>query len=138
MKSLITVLVFVGLIVIGCSRALQQTEFRREKIFVGQSNDSIEKHLGAPDYAKNYALGVILLGQMVEPFGDAFGVRPGMVTREWVYIDQDNSLIVWMDSGNVGAIWLVKTKEIESMGQLFDSNYGRKMVNQALVRRQPK
>jgi len=108
MKKLLFLLIFL-ILISGCSpvpmAGPQRINFCGHGIYQGQSSESIEKELGPPDivsmgsYPKNsWAGGVWFV--------------PGTRTIEWVYLDMENSLILWLDSGMVGRLCVVPTSKI--------------------------
>jgi hypothetical protein len=84
----------------------QRIKFKGAKIFQGQSNDSVEKALGAPDivsegpYVKNEWVG-------------GYMITTGQLTVEWVYLGNQDSLIIWLDRGMVRRICVVPTSKVK-------------------------
>ena len=92
----------------GCESPMsgpQSLFFRDKNIYQGQSNDSVTEALGDPDmvssgfYTKNSWAG-----------GPFFAT--GERTVEWVFLNVDESLIVWLDNGIVARICIVPTSKI--------------------------
>lgn len=84
----------------GCASPLSMTNWKGQRIFVGQSNDSVERLLGPPDRA----------GRPFQQIGQL--AAPGMYTIEWIYWGQPESLRLWFDFGELRVIWLTDTNEI--------------------------
>lgn len=103
MKSSLMTFVFFGSICLlaGCSSAVSMADFRGQRIMVGQSVDSVESHLGQPDWALNRQINIQLVANRID-----WGVAPGHYTIEWGYCDDPKSLILWIEGNNVRAIWL--------------------------------
>jgi len=79
-------------------------QFRGKRIVVGQSNDSVEKQLGPPDWvATGYRM------KMAQHFT---GYTAGTQTIEWGYRDSPTSLVLWLDYGMVRAMWKVETSKL--------------------------
>jgi hypothetical protein len=105
MKKMIifSILIFVS----GCSSAQTITTFRGKTIFAGQSNDSVEKALGQPDWALNAQIRKYdFKANKID-----FGIYPGSITIEWGYWDQPKTLIIWLEGNSVRAIWLADTSK---------------------------
>jgi len=89
----------------GCMPAQTVANFRGKRIVVGQSNDSVEKQLGQPDWvATGYRM------KMAQHFT---GYSPGTQTIEWGYRDEMLSLVLWLDYGMVRALWHMETSKLK-------------------------
>ena len=84
----------------------QSLAFKGQSIYQGQSNDSIEKALGAPD--------VVSQGWAIKNWwaGENW-ITPGELTVEWVYLGETDSLIVWLDMGMVRRVCVVPTEKVK-------------------------
>jgi len=101
MKKIILAICLLFIIsTVGCHTPLSITNWKGQRIFVGQSNDSVERSLGPPDKA----------GRPFQQIGQT--ASPGMYTIEWIYWGHPESLRLWFDSGELVAIWMTKTSEI--------------------------
>ena len=79
--------------------------FRGKRIVVGQSNDSVEKQLGLPDWVATP------WGMKMEMF--LTGITPGTQTIEWGYWGSSKTLVLWLDYGMVRALWMVETSKLK-------------------------
>ena len=109
-RVFITILLCCPLFFGGCETPMggaQIASNEKGEIYQGQSADSVENVLGAPD--------VVSSGSYCKNFwaGGAFFV-PGIRTIEWVYLDfkPNTSLIIWMDQGHVARIGQAPTDKI--------------------------
>lgn len=111
--AIMTVLILIALLS-GCSTTIPQANFQGQRIFLGQSNDSIEKILGNPDIVTSTTgAGMMLFdsrlcAQKIDPW---FRRSDYIITIEWIYLDEPQSLIIWFMRGTVQALWLVDTTE---------------------------
>jgi len=119
-RVMIMVLLAGALFWSGCSSSSSMATFRGQKIFAGQSSDSVEKNLGEPDRVAQ-ARWDWFWGWVWDPFSQAKHVNPWTSNPpvypqtsivEWTYIDPDTSLILWLNSGTVGQIWIVDPSKI--------------------------
>jgi len=105
-RNLLYLVVGLFLFVSGCSTMRSTAIFRDQKIFAGQSNDSVEKSLGAPDLV---GIGPFYQFMRIDPW-----VSPGRYSIEWIYLGPKESLILGLDFGMVRGIWLVDTAKIKT------------------------
>lgn len=109
MKRLLLPICLLLFILNGCSSAQATATFRNQHIVVGQSNDSIERLLGQPDWAVSYRIHPgSLKVRKIDPW-----ISPGIFTIEWGYWDNPKSLLLWLEGDAVQAIWLVETSRIK-------------------------
>jgi len=110
MNRLILISLLLGaLLVAGCSSVQSTVTFRDQKIVVGQSTDSIEKLLGQPDLATSARINCWNLKvSKIDPW-----VSFGRFTIEWVYWDNPESLLLWLEGNAVQGIWLAETKRLK-------------------------
>ena len=108
-KLLYTTMCLMLIFLAGCSSVQSHVTFRDQRIVVGQSNDSIEKLIGQPDWAisarlRPYSLKVKKIDMWISP---------GPYTIEWGYWDNPNTLMLWLEGNAVQGIWLVETYRIK-------------------------
>jgi len=110
MKVIILSTMLLGvMLVAGCSSVQSRVIFRDKTIAVGQSNDSVESLLGQPDWAVNARLDSSSLKvKKIDPW-----IYPGRFTIEWVYWDNPESLLLWLEGNAVQGIWLAETSRIK-------------------------
>ena len=102
-------LLLAAMLVAGCSSVQSAATFRNQRISVGQSTDSVEKLLGQPDLANSARLNPWNLKvSKIDPW-----ISAGRFTIEWVYWDNPNSLLLWLEGNAVQGIWLAETSRIK-------------------------
>jgi len=106
MKNMIIPIV---LILAGCGSVPmagpQVVKFNGQRIYQGQSNDSITQALGPPD--------VVSMGSYPKnAWAGGVWFTPGIRTVEWCYISGSQGLIIWLDAGTVGRVCLVPAVKI--------------------------
>ena len=104
------VIVIVSMLFAGCSSVQTSARFRGQMISVGQSTDSIENLLGQPDEATSARFDPFWSNMKVLKI-DSW-IRPGNYTIEWVYWDDPQSLLLWLEGNSVQGIWLADTNRI--------------------------
>ncbi len=107
--EILLTLLLGAILVAGCSSVQSTVTFRDQKIVVGQSTDSIEKLLGQPDLATSARLRPWHLKvKKIDPW-----IIEGRYTIEWVYWDNPESLLLWLEGNAVQGIWLAETKRLK-------------------------
>ncbi len=108
-KFLLTICVIGIFWAAGCSGPMagpQIVTFENEKIYQGQSIESVGRSLGQPDivskgpFTKNMWAG----GDMMPP---------GMLAIEWVYFRSPNSLILWIEDNYVARVGIAPARQIK-------------------------
>ena len=107
--KILVILLLGAMLVTGCSSVQSTVTFRDQKIVVGQSSDSVERLLGQPDLANSARLNYWNLKvSKIDPW-----ISPGRFTIEWVYWDNPESLLLWLEGNAVQGIWLAETSRIK-------------------------
>jgi len=105
MKTVMCIVCLMLFVSSGCMPGQTVANFRGKRIVVGQSNDSVEKQLGQPDWvATGYRM------KMAQHFT---GYTAGTHTIEWIYRDKVMSLVLWLDYGMVRALWRIETSKLK-------------------------
>lgn len=105
----------------GCSTVISQASFRGETICSGQSGDSIVERIGQPDRTAQlefhwfwgWRFTPEAMADQIDPWTVITGyeVMGGHIV-EWMYKDDAKSLIMWLNTGTVGRMWLVDSCEL--------------------------
>ena len=75
------------------------------RIYQGQSTDSVEECLGAPDLVSS--------GYCKNSWAGYPWVSPGSRTVEWVYLTNPiSSILIWFDNGRVASVAYIPTDEV--------------------------
>jgi hypothetical protein len=102
--------IFCLAVLVGCAgldpNRGQQAIHGGSSIYKGQSTDSVEKVLGAPD--------VVSSGRYFCKNASSlpFGVMPGDNTVEWVYIGVGQSTVVYFDNGRVVYVHQIPSSQV--------------------------
>lgn len=105
MKKVVCIVCIVLFVLSGCMQSQTVAVFRGKRIVVGQSNDSVEKQMGSPDWvAMNFRM------QMARHWT---GWTYSPQTIEWGYRDSFKSLVLWFEHGTVYVIWLVENSKLQ-------------------------
>ena len=112
MKGVTFLLIICGigvLLAAGCSGPMagcQIVTFENKKVYQGQSIESVERSLGKPDMVSKgpYTMNMWAGGDLI---------IPGMTAYELVYVNNSNSLILWIEDNYVSRVGIVPTRKIK-------------------------
>lgn len=108
--GMIFLTIFFFAVLVGCAgldlNRGQQASHNGINIYKGQSNDSVEKALGAPD--------VVSSGKFFCKNASSlpFGIMLGNNTVEWVYIGGSQATVVYFDNGRVAYINQIPSSQV--------------------------